>query len=73
MRFLPAADMTIGEGGTAHRAAQVRTRIAAFRELADLMREVNTELVLDAMQDDALRNAQGNRAAVDLEARGVPR
>ncbi len=73
MRFLPAADMTIGEGSGAHRAAQVRTRIAAFRELADLMRDADTGVILDAMEDYAARKGARDLAEVDLTLRGVPR
>ena len=73
MRFLQAAGTSIGEGDAAHRAAQVRTRIAAFRELTDLMRDADTGLILDAMEDYAARNAEGDLAAVDLATRGGPR
>ncbi len=71
MGVMRTGDMSIGETDAAHRAAQVRTRIATFRELADLMRNADTALVLDTMEDYAAHNAAGDLATVDLATRGV--
>ena len=73
MGVMRTGDMSIGETDAAHRAAQVRTRIATFRELAALMRNADTALVIETMEDYAARNAQENLAAVDLEIRGMLR
>ena len=73
MDAMRAGYMYIGESDAAHRAAQVRTRIATFRELADLMRNADTALVIETMEDYAVRNAQEDLAAVDLEIRGMLR
>ena len=73
MLFSQAAGISIGEGDAAHRAAQVRTRIAAFRELSDLMRDADTGLVLETMEDYTASNGEAGLAAVDLATRGGPR
>ena len=73
MDVMQAGDIPMSETDAAHRAAQVRTRIETFRQLADLMRNADTALVLDTMEDYATRNAEENLAAVDLEIRGMLR
>ncbi|MCH7608531.1 MAG: hypothetical protein IIC94_08230 [Chloroflexi bacterium] len=71
MDAMRAGYMYIGESNAAHRAAQVRTRIATFRELADFMRNADTALVLDTMEVYTARNAEEDLVAVDLATRGV--
>ena len=71
MDAMRAGYMPIGESNAAHRAAQVRTRIATFRELADLMRNADTALVLETMEVYTARNAEEDLVAVDLATRGV--
>lgn len=73
MDVMRAGDISISETDAAQRAAQVRTRIETFRQLADLMRSADTALVLDTMEDYATRNAEENLAVVDLEIRGMLR
>ena len=72
MALLQTAGISSGESDAAHRAAQVRTRIAAFRELAAFMRDADTTLILETMADYAVSNADGDIAAVDLATRGGP-
>lgn len=73
MGVMRTGDMSIVETDAAHRAAQVRTRIATFRELADLMRNPDTGLVLETMEEYAARNAEEDLAAVDLAVQEEPR
>ena len=73
MGIMRTGEMFIGESDAAHRAAQVRTRIATFRQLVDLMRETDTALVLETMADYTARNAEEDLAAVDLATPGFPR
>ncbi len=73
MHMLQAASIPVEESGAKYRAAQVRSRIAAFRELAELMREADTGLVLETMEDYATRNAEEEFASVDLRTAEVPR
>ena len=73
MRVLQAGAISIRGNDAANRAAQVRTRIAAFRELATLVRGEDTGLVLEAMAEYAARNGAGERAAVQSATRGVVR
>ena len=73
MVVMRMGEMSIGEADAAHRAAQVRTRIATFRELIDLMRDADTRLVLDTMEDYTARNAERHIVSVDLATRGVLR
>ena len=73
MGVMRTGDTSIGETDAAHRAAQVRTRIATFRELANLMRNPDTGLVLETMEEYAARNAEGDLAAVDLAVQEEPR
>ena len=73
MDAMRAGYMYIGESNAAHRAAQVRTRIATFRELANLMRNPDTGLVLETMEEYAARNAEEDLAAVDLAVQEEPR
>ena len=72
MHMLQAPSIPIRESDAAHRAAQVRARIAAFRELAAFMRDADTTLILETMADYAASNADGDIAAVDLATRGGP-
>ncbi len=73
MGVMRAGDSSTRETDAAERAAQVRTRIETFRELADLMRNADTTLVLETMEDYAARNAEEDLTTVDLATRGVPR
>ncbi len=73
MDVMQAGDIPMRETDAAHRAAQVRTRIETFRQLADLMRNADTTLVLETMEDYAARNAEEDLTTVDLATRGVPR
>ena len=69
MSFLQAG----GSTDVLHYAAQVRTGIADFRELANLVRGEDTGLVLETMKDYNARNSEADLAAVDLAIRGVGR
>ena len=71
MGVMRTGDMSIVETDAAHRAAQVRTRIATFRELANFMCNADTGLVLDTMEVYTARNAEEDLVAVDLATRGV--
>ena len=73
MDVMRTGDLPIGESDAAQRAAQVRTRIAAFRELADTVRGEDTGLVLETMEDYAVSNSERDLAAVDLRTAEVPR
>ncbi len=73
MGVMRTGEMSIWETDGAHRAAQVRTRIAAFRELVDFIRDADTTLVLETMEDYTARNSEEDLAAVDLATRGVLR
>ncbi len=73
MVVMRTGEMSIGEADAADRAAQVRTRIATFRELADLMRNLDTELILDTMEDHTARNAERHIVPMDLATRGALR
>ena len=73
MHMLQAPSIPIGESDAAHRAAQVRTRIAAFRELANLVRGEDTGLVLETMEEYAARNGERDLAAVELATREAGR
>ncbi len=69
MSFLQAG----GSTDARHYAAQVRTGIADFRELASLVRGEDTGLVLETMKDYNARNSEADLAVVDLAIRGVGR
>ena len=73
MPVLQAGDISIGEIDAKGRAAQVRTRLASFRELADVVRGADTGVILETMEAYAASNAEGEVAAVDLAVRGVLR
>ncbi len=66
MGLLRTGAMSVGESEAKHGAAQVRTGIAAFRELASLVRGEDTGLVLETMEEYAARNRERDLAAVDL-------
>ena len=69
MNFLQAG----GSTDALRYAAPVRTGIAEFRDLANLVRGEDTVLVLETMKDYNARNSEADLAAVDLAIRGVPR
>ena len=73
MSVLQAGGSSMRGGEAAHRAAQVRTRIAAFRELANLVRGEDTGLVLETMEEYAARNGERDLAAVELATREAGR
>ncbi|MCH7482727.1 MAG: hypothetical protein IIC95_03265 [Chloroflexi bacterium] len=58
MSILQAQGTSNGESGAAQRAAQVRTRIAAFLDLSILVRGEDTGLVLETMEAYAAHNGE---------------
>ena len=73
MAVLQAEAISIGEIDAKGRAAQVRTRLAAFRELSRLVRGEDTGVVIETMSDYAVSNAERDLAAVRLAPRELPR
>ncbi len=58
MSILQAEGTSNEESGAAQRAAQVRTRIAAFLDLSILVRGEDTGLVLETMEAYAAHNGE---------------